>query len=153
MDVARSADDIPENARFAIDSETPYAKFRGTAHPAPKKPVLRPAEILAQAEAGRRVAVAASLEAEQHRRRAHFRKVRDLAAQEVRRLERHLSHPPVELATLRAKVDDVMDASALDPRVQADLRGRLEQIEKHHHLLARHVEKLHALLTRLGEAD
>jgi hypothetical protein len=37
--------------------------------------------------------------------------------------------------------------------VHADLAGRLEQIEKHRHLLMRHVEKLQELLMRLGEGE
>jgi hypothetical protein len=152
MNTPHGAGDIPGNTQAAIDNETPYAKFRGTAYPTRKKSVLRAAELPIQADATRRLAEAAVAVAEQHRRRAHFRKVRDLATQEVRRLEWHLSHPPVELAALRAKVDDVTDASELDPRVRADLAGRLEQIEKHQHLLVRHVDKLLALLARL-DAD
>ncbi|HZZ13469.1 MAG TPA: hypothetical protein VFE79_22510, partial [Paraburkholderia sp.] len=87
------------------------------------------------------------------RRQAHFRKVRDLAVQDVRRYERHLNHAPVELATLRAKVEDVIAATDLDDPIQADLAGRLEQIEKHRHLLLRHVERLQALLGEIGDGD
>jgi hypothetical protein len=73
--------------------------------------------------------------------------------QDVRRFERHLTSPPVELAVLRAKVEDVIAASDLEDTDHADLTGRLEQIEKHRHLLMRHVEKLQALLARLGEGE
>jgi hypothetical protein len=73
--------------------------------------------------------------------------------QEVRRFERHLTHPPVDIGALRTKVEDVMGAVDLDDHVHADLAGRLEQIEKHRHMLIRHVEKLHELLSGLGESD
>ncbi|WP_206996734.1 hypothetical protein [Trinickia mobilis] len=155
MDTPHRAGEVPERTQAAIDTETAFAKFRGTVHPVRKKTVLKSSgDILGRSEAARRAAEAASDEAEQNRRRAHFRKVRDLAAQEVRRLEWHLNHPPAELAVLRAKVEDVMDAGTdLDERVHADLAGRIEQIEKHHDLLKRHVEKLYALLTRLDPAE
>jgi hypothetical protein len=153
MDTAHEEQDIPANAREAIDNEMPLARFRGTAHPARKKSVLRPPEpIFGQPGAARR-AEDESFDAETHRRQAHFRKVRDLAVQDVRRLERYLAHPPVELAVVRAKVEDVMAAADLEDTVHADLAGRLEQIEKHRHLLMRHVEKLQALLVRLGESE
>jgi hypothetical protein len=154
MDTPHDAGDIPEGTQTAIDTETPFTKFRGTVHPVRKRAVLKSGgDLLGRSVGARRAAEAASDEAEQNRRRAHFRKVRDLAAQEVRRLEWHLNHPPAELTVLRAKVEDVMDASTvLDERVAADLAGRIEQIEKHHDLLKRHVEKLHALLTRLDLA-
>lgn len=155
MDTPHRAGEIPESTQTAIDTETPFAKFRGTVHPVRKRTVLKSgSELLGRSEGARRAAEAASDEAEQNRRRAHFRKVRDLAAQEVRRLEWHLNHPPAELAVLRAKVDDVMDAeNELDERAVADLAGRIEQIEKHHDLLKRHVEKLYALLARLDLAE
>jgi hypothetical protein len=153
MDTPHDAHDIPANAREAIDNETPLARFRGTAHPARKKSVLRPPEpIFGQPGTARRPEEE-SFDAETHRRQAHFRKVRDLAVQDVRRLERYLALPPVELAVVRAKVEDVMGAADLDDTVQADLAGRLEQIEKHRHLLLRHVEKLQELLARLGESE
>ena len=153
MDTAHEEHDIPANAREAIDNETPLARFRGTAHPARKKSVLRPPEpIFGQPTAARR-AEDETFDAEAHRRQAHFRKVRDLAVQDVRRLERYLAHPPVELAVVRAKVEDVMAAAEREDTLNADLAGRLEQIEKHRHLLMRHVEKLQALLLRMGESE
>jgi hypothetical protein len=153
MDTAHEEHDIPANAREAIDNETPFARFRGTAHPARKKSVLRPPEpIFGQPTAARR-AEDESFDAEAHRRQAHFRKVRDLAVQDVRRFERYLAHPPVELAVVRAKVEDVMAAADREDTMHADLAGRLEQIEKHRHLLMRHVEKLQALLVRMGESE
>jgi hypothetical protein len=54
---------------------------------------------------------------------------------------------------MRAKVEDVMAATELDDRIQADLEGRLEQIDKHRHMLLRHVEKLQALLSQLDDGD
>jgi len=54
---------------------------------------------------------------------------------------------------LRAKVEEVIAAADPDGPIQADLAGRLEQIEKHRHLLLRHVESLQALLAQLGEGD
>lgn len=152
MDTPHEAEDIPANAREAIDNEMPLARFRGTAHPARKKSVLRPPEPIFGQPAGRRVEDE-SFDAETHRRQAHFRKVRDLAVQDVRRFERYLALPPVELAVVRAKVEEVMAAAELDDTLQADLAGRLEQIEKHRHLLLRHVEKLQELLVRLGESE
>jgi hypothetical protein len=151
MDSPHAAGDIPAGARSAIDNESPLARFRGTAHPVRKKSVLRPPEpIFGQPAPSKRVEEEA-LDAEVHRRQAHFRKVRDLAMQDVRRFERYLSHPPIELAAVRAKVEDVLAATDIDGHVHADLAGRLEQIEKHRHLLLRHVEKLQELLALLGE--
>jgi hypothetical protein len=46
-----------------------------------------------------------------------------------------------------------MNAADLEDTDHADLTGRLEQIEKHRHLLMRHVEKLQALLVRLSEGE
>jgi hypothetical protein len=152
MDTAHEEHDIPANAREAIDNEMPLARFRGTAHPARKKSVLRAPEPIFGQPTTRRPEDE-SFDADMHRRQAHFRKVRDLAVQDVRRLERYLAHPPVELAVVRAKVEDVMAAADIEDTMQADLAGRLEQIEKHRHLLMRHVEKLQALLIRLGESE
>jgi hypothetical protein len=153
MDTPHADTDIPDNARAAIDNETPLARFYGTAHPVRKKPVLRPpGRIFGQPVAPKRIGDEI-LDAEAHRRQAHFRKVRELAVQEVRRLERHLNHPPAEAAVIRARVEDVMAATDLDNAVHADLAGRLEQIEKHRSLLIRHIEKLQALLNRLGEGE
>lgn len=73
--------------------------------------------------------------------------------QDVKRIERHLTLLPVEHAALRTRIDDVIAAADPDARVRADLAGRLEQIEKHRELLLRHVEKLHALLARVGESE
>ncbi len=115
--------------------------------------MLRPPEpIFGQASPARRVEDE-SIDAEAHRRQAYFRKVRELAVQEVRRFERHIVHAPVELASLRSRVEDVIAAADADDPIQADLAGRLEQIEKHRHLLLRHVERLQALLGQLGEGD
>ncbi|CAE6764796.1 hypothetical protein R69658_06734 [Paraburkholderia aspalathi] len=153
MNVSHTEQDIPANAREAIDNEQPLARFRGTAHPVRKKTVLRPPEpIFGQTAPAKRVEEE-TLDAEAHRRQAHFRKVRDLAIQDVRRFERHLSHAPVELASMRSKVEDVIAAADLDDPIQADLAGRLEQIEKHRHLLLRHVERLQALLAQIGGGD
>lgn len=153
MNVRHGEEDIPAVAREAIDNEQPLARFRGTAHPVRKKTVLRPPEpIFGQPGPARRVEEE-TLDAETHRRQAHFRKVRDVAVQEVRRFERHLTQTPVELATMRIKVEDVIAAADLDDPIQADLAGRLEQIEKHRHLLLRHVERLQALLGQLGDME
>ena len=153
MDTPRAAGDIPASARTAIDNESPLARFRGTAHPVRKKSVLRPPEpIFGQPTPSKRVEEEA-FGAETHRRQAHFRKLRDLAVQDVRRFERYLSHPPIELAAMRAKVEEVLAATDIDAHVHADLTGRLEQIEKHRHLLLRHVEKLQELLAQLGEGE
>jgi len=152
MNVPHTGEDIPLSAREAIDNEQPLARFRGTAHPVRKKAVLRPEPIFGQPGPAKRVEEE-TLDAEAHRRQAHFRKVRDLAVQDVRRFERHLAHAPVELAQVRAKVEEVIAAADLDDPIQADLAGRLEQIEKHRHLLLRHVERLQALLGQLGDTE
>jgi hypothetical protein len=152
MDAPHGAHDVPETAQAAIDNEAPLARFRGTAAPVRKKAVLRPPEpIFGQTPAKKPEDDAKDAEA--HRKQAYLRKVRDLAAQEVRRFERHLTHPPVDIGALRTKVEDVMGAVDLDDHVHADLAGRLEQIEKHRNMLIRHVEKLHELLGGLGESD
>ena len=153
MNTAHEERDIPANAREAIDNEMPLARFRGTAHPARKKPVLRPPEPIFGQPGSARRAEEESFDAEAHRRQAHFRKVRDVAVQEVRRFERYLAYPPIELGSVRAKVEDVIAAAEVEDTVHADLAGRLEQIEKHRHLLMRHVEKLQELLVRLGEGE
>ncbi|MGF6532964.1 hypothetical protein P3T20_003760 [Paraburkholderia sp. GAS206C] len=153
MNTPHEAGEIPANAREAIDNEMPLARFRGTAHPVRKKTVLRPPEPIFGQPAPARRAEEEMFDAEAHRRHVLFRKVRDLAVQDVRRFERHLASPPVELAALRAKVEDVIAATELEDTDHADLTGRLEQIEKHRNLLMRHVEKLQALLVRLGESE
>jgi hypothetical protein len=152
MDAPHEARDVPGNARAAIDNEAPLARFRGTAHPVRKKVVLRPPEPIFGQTAAKKPDDDTK-DAEAHRKQAYLRKVRDLAAQEVRRFERHLTHPPVDIGALRTKVEDVMGAADLDEQVHADLAGRLEQIEKHRHMLIRHVEKLHELLAALGEGE
>jgi hypothetical protein len=153
MNTPHTEDEIPANAREAIDNEQPLARFRGTAHPVRKKTVLRPPEpIFGQASPARRIEDE-TVDAEAHRRQAYFRKVRERAVHEVRRFERHLAHAPVEMATLRSKVEDVIAAADPDDPIQADLAGRLEQIEKHRHLLLRHVERLQVLLGQLGEGE
>ncbi|HEY2021946.1 hypothetical protein [Paraburkholderia sp.] len=152
MDVPHGGHEIPPNARDAIDNEQPLARFRGTAHPVRKRTVLRPEPIFGQPASPRRIEDD-TLDVEANRRHAHFRKVRELATQEVRRFERHLLHAPVELSTMRAKVEDVIAAAELDERTVADLAGRLEQIDKHRHLLLRHVEKLQTLLSQLDSGD
>jgi hypothetical protein len=152
MDAPHGGSEIPSNAREAIDNEQPLARFRGTAHPVRKKTVLRPEPIFGQPGPTRRVEEG-TLDVEANRRHAHFRKVRDLATQEVRRFERYLVHAPVELASMRAKVEDVIAAADLDERIVADLAGRLEQIDKHRHMLLRHVEKLQTLLSQLDGGD
>jgi len=151
LDEPREHDDVPADARAAIDDARPRARFRGTAHPVRKASVLRaPEPIFGQPPpAARRDDGPAEPGA--HRRFAGMRKFRDLAVQDVRKLERHLSLPPVDAAVLRARIEDVIAAAEPDDRVRADLAGRLEQIEKHHELLLRHVSKLHALLARLGD--
>ncbi|HVE07251.1 MAG TPA: hypothetical protein VNE00_08370 [Paraburkholderia sp.] len=151
MDAPHQAAEVPDNARVAIDNEAPLARFRGTAHPVRKKAVLRPPEPIFGHTAKK--ADDDALDGEVHRKQVYLRKMRDLAVQEVRRFERHLTHAPIDIALVRTRVEDVMGAGDLDEPVRADLAGRLEQIEKHRHLLIRHVEKLHALLAGLGEND
>ncbi|WP_395067188.1 hypothetical protein [Paraburkholderia silvatlantica] len=146
MDVKHESADVPDGTREAIASETPRARFRGTAHPVRKAPVLRVEPIFGQG-AKREDATAP----EAHRRLAGTRKIRDLAAQDVRKLERYLSVPPVEPAVLRSRIEDVINYADPDERVRADLEGRLEQIEKHREMLLRHVSRLYALLSRLGD--
>ncbi|QGZ54989.1 hypothetical protein [Paraburkholderia acidiphila] len=147
MDVKHASTDVPDETREAIASETPRARFRGTAHPVRKAPVLRVEPIFGQG--AKREEVPGTTDA--HRRLAGMRKIRDLAAQDVRKLERYLSVPPVEPAVLRSRIEDVINYADPDERVRADLEGRLEQIEKHREMLLRHVSRLYALLSRLGD--
>ncbi|WP_322034236.1 hypothetical protein [Paraburkholderia sp. J76] len=147
MDVKHESADVPDETRDAIASETPRARFRGTAHPVRKAPVLRVEPIFGQS--AKREEVTAAPEAQ--RRLAGMRKIRDLAAQDVRKLERYLSVPPVEPAVLRSRIEDVIHYADPDERVRADLEGRLEQIEKHREMLLRHVSRLYTLLSRLGD--
>lgn len=147
MDVKHASTDVPDETREAIASETPRARFRGTAHPVRKAPVLRVEPIFGQG--AKREEVTGTTDA--HRRLAGMRKIRDLAAQDVRKLERYLSVPPVEPAVLRSRIEDVINYADPDERVRADLEGRLEQIEKHREMLLRHVSRLYALLSRLGD--
>ncbi|PXW23479.1 hypothetical protein [Paraburkholderia caballeronis] len=151
MDAPHGVADVPADARDALDNESPRARFRGTAHPVRKASVLRAPEPIfgQQPAAPKRDDTAAEIEA--HRRLAGVRKFRDLAVQDVRKLERYLSLPPVDAPALRARIEDVISAADPDDRVRADLAGRLEQIEKHRELLLRHVSKLHELLARLGD--
>jgi hypothetical protein len=151
MDVRHDSAEVPDETREAIASETPRARFRGTAHPVRKAPVLRVEPIFGQGAGARREEAASTSAADAHRRLAGTRKIRDLAAQDVRKLERYLSMPPVEPAALRARIEDVIAHADPDERVRADLEGRLEQIEKHREMLLRHVSRLHALLSRLGD--
>ncbi|PLZ04371.1 hypothetical protein CY652_01520 [Burkholderia sp. WAC0059] len=151
MDALREDDEVPDEARASIDNETPRARFRGTAHPMRKRAVLRAPEPIFGALAGAPKRDDAPADLEAHRRLAGSRKVRELAMQDVRRLERYLNLPPVDALALRMRIDDVVAAAEPDERVRADLAGRLEQIDKHRELLLRHVTKLYALLARLGE--
>ncbi|WP_233863628.1 hypothetical protein [Paraburkholderia adhaesiva] len=149
MDVPHYAGEVPSTARESIDNEQPRARFHGTAHPVRKPPVLRAEPIFGLNASARRDEGSADMES--HRRMAGVRKIRDLAVQDVRRLERHLSVPPVEPNVLRARIEDAIAATDPDGRVCADLMGRIEQIEKHRELLLRHVSKLYELLARLGD--
>src|SRR6201996_2371336 len=73
MNAPHAGDEIPQNAREAIDNEQPLARFRGTAHPVRKKTVLRPPEpIFGQSGPARRVEEE-PLDVEAHRRQVHFR--------------------------------------------------------------------------------
>jgi hypothetical protein len=149
MDEPHASGDVPQEARDAIADETPRARFRGTAHPVRKAPVLRTEPIFGHSAEARRTQGAAGQDAQ--RRLAGTRKIRELAAQDVRKLERHLSMLPVEPAALRARIEDVIAQAEPDERARADLEGRLEQIEKHRELLLRHVSRLHALLMRSSD--
>jgi hypothetical protein len=152
MDERHEAGEVPPQARAAIADEAPHARFRGTAHPVRKAPVLRAEPIFGQ-RAGNRPDGSGGAQTGAARRPAGTRKIRDLAAQDVRKLERHLSMLPVEPGALRARIEDVIAQAETDERVRADLEGRLEQIEKHRELLLRHVSRLYALLTRTGDEE
>ncbi|MBN3812843.1 hypothetical protein [Paraburkholderia sp. Ac-20347] len=147
MDEPHDAADVPDEAREAIAGESPRARFRGTAHPVRKAPVLRSEPIFGQTGVRRE----GGQDTQTQRKLAGTRKIRELAAQDVRKLERHLSMLPVDPEALRSRIEDVIGYAEPDERVRADLEGRLEQIEKHRELLLRHVSRLHALLLRLGE--
>ncbi|HEY1612020.1 MAG TPA: hypothetical protein VGG24_22360 [Paraburkholderia sp.] len=151
MDEPRESADVPLDAREALDNETPRARFRGTAHPVRKTSVLRaPEPIFGQQPVAAKRDESAP-DPDLHRRLAGMRKYRDLAVQDVRKLERYLSQPPADALALRARIEEVIAAAEPDEGVRADLEGRLEQIDKHRELLLRHVAKLHALLAQLGD--
>jgi hypothetical protein len=150
MDERRSAADIPADAKRAMDEESPVAAFRGTAHPAPKRSVLRgPEPLLSQTEATRRIADQALQQAETHRRDLVFRRNRDLLLQDLRRLERQLAM--LQLDGMGPKAEELLASERLSDAVKADLSGRLEQIDKHKKLLVQHVEKLTALIASTDE--
>ncbi|BAN24929.1 putative uncharacterized protein [Caballeronia insecticola] len=152
MDERRDADEIPADVRRALDEETPMAVFRGTAHPQPKRSVLRgPEPLLSQTEATRRVADFAQQQAEANRRDLLFRKNRDLLSQDLRRMERQLGLLQVE--SMQPKVDDLIASDRMSESAKADLTGRIEQIDKHVKLLHQHVEKLVMLLSSPDEPE
>jgi hypothetical protein len=149
MDERHDAAEIPDDVQNAIDEETPVAVFRGSAHPQPKRSVLRgPEPLLSQTEATRRVADQAQQQAEANRRELLFRKNRELLSQDLRRLERQLSLLQVD--SMQPKVDELLASDRMSESAKADLSGRLEQVDKHVKLLHQHVEKLVALL---GNSD
>jgi hypothetical protein len=151
LDERRERRDIPPETRRAMDEELPVAVFRGTAHPAPKRPVLRgPEPLLSQTEATRRIADLALQQTEAHRRDLVFRRNRDLLVTELRRVERQISM--IQLDVINARADDLRASGKLDDPVGADLSGRIEQIEKHRAMLLQHVEKLAAVMAGLDEA-
>lgn len=152
MDERRAASEVPRDVQRAIDEETPMAVFRGTAHPAPKRSVLRgPEPLLSQTEATRRVADLAQQQAEVNRRDLLFRKNRELLSQDLRRLERQLGLLQVD--AMQPKVDDLIASDRMSEAAKADLTGRLEQIDKHVKLLHQHVEKLVVLLSSPDEPE
>jgi len=152
MDERRTLEDVPPDVLRAIDEETPMAVFRGTAHPAPKRSVLRgPEPLLSQTEATRRVADLAQQQAEMNRRDLLFRKNRELLSQDLRRLERQLGLLQVE--GMQPKVDELIASDRMSEAAKADLTGRLEQIDKHVKLLHQHVEKLVVLLSSPDEPE
>ncbi|WP_232316799.1 hypothetical protein [Candidatus Burkholderia verschuerenii] len=146
MDDRRAAEEVPADVQRALDEETPVAVFRGTAHPQPKRSILRgPEPLLSQTEATRRVADIAQQQAEANRRDLIFRKNRELLSQDLRRLERQLSLLQVD--TMQPKVDELLASDRMSEAAKADLSGRLEQVDKHVKLLHQHVEKLVTLLS------
>jgi hypothetical protein len=146
MDDRRAAEEVPAGVQRALDEETPVAVFRGTAHPQPKRSILRgPEPLLSQTEATRRVADIAQQQAEANRRDLIFRKNRELLSQDLRRLERQLSLLQVD--TMQPKVDELLASDRMSEAAKADLSGRLEQVDKHVKLLHQHVEKLVILLS------
>jgi len=150
MDDRHDRRDIPPETQRAMDEEAPAAVFRGNAHPAPKRPVLRgPEPLLSQTEATRRIADQALQQGETLRRDQIFRRNRDLLLTDLRRVERQLSM--VQLDNINARAEDLSASDKLDAPVRADLAGRIEQSDKHRAMLMQHVEKLAVLLTGLED--
>ncbi len=150
MDDRHERRDTPSETQRAMDEEAPAAIFRGNAHPAPKRPVLRgPEPLLSQTEATRRIADQALQQGETLRRDQIFRRNRDLLLTDLRRVERQLSM--VQLENINARAEDLRASGKLDDPVRADLAGRIEQIDKHRAMLMQHVEKLATLLTGLED--
>jgi hypothetical protein len=150
MDDRHDGRDIPLETQRAMDEEVPAAVFRGNAHPAPKRPVLRkPEPLLSQTETTRRIADQALQQGETLRRDQIFKRNRDLLLTDLRRVERQLSM--VQLDSINARAEDLSVSGKLDGPVRADLAGRIEQIDKHRAMLMQHVEKLAILLTGLED--
>jgi hypothetical protein len=151
LDERRARHDIPAAAQRAMDEEMPVAVFRGTAHPAPKRPVLRgPEPLLSQTETMRRAAEQAQQSTGTHRRDLLFRRNRDLLLTDLRRVERQLSM--VQIDGINARADELRASGKLADTEKADVAGRVEQIEKHRRLLLQHVEKLAGVLAGLEDA-
>lgn len=151
LDQRRDRRDIPAKAQRAMAEEAAVATFRGTAHPSPKRPVLRgPEPLLSQTEAMRRAADQAVQQTEVHRRDLVFRRNRDLLLGDLRRVERQLSM--IQLDPINARAEDLRTSGKLGEAAAADLAGRIEQIDKHRTMLVQHVEKLATLMASLDDA-
>ncbi len=150
LDERRDRRDIPADVKRAIADEAAVATFRGTAHPSPKRRVLRgPEPLLSQTEAMRRAADQALQQTEAHRRDLVFRRNRDLLLADLRRVERQLSM--IQLDGINARADELRTSGKLGDAAAADVAGRIEQIDKHRAMLAQHVDKLATLMTSLDD--
>jgi hypothetical protein len=150
LDERRVRHDIPAATQRAMDEEQPAAVFRGTAHPSPKRSVLRgPEPLLSQTEAMRRAADQALQNSETHRRDLMFRRTRDFLLTDLRRVERQLSM--VQLDGINARAEELQASGKLADTTKADVAGRIEQIDKHRRLLLQHVEKLTTVLSGLDD--
>jgi hypothetical protein len=152
MDTRHTRADVPERVRVAIDSETPAAAFRGTAHAGRRRSVLRGAEpLMAQTETAARLAEAVRKQTDANRRRAQISKSRDAVLGEARRLARQLVTPRTVLGLVSRKTDELVSFDELDERKTSELADTVRQMETHLDFLFQELEKIEHLLDDAAE--
>ena len=150
MDERRGRADIPAEAQRALDEESPVAVFRGTAHPAPKRPVCA-----ARSRFYRRRKPPAASPTRRCSRRSRIGGIwcsgatATCCCRTCGGWKRQLAL--LQLDGMSPKAEELLASDKLGDAAKADLSGRLEQIDKHKKLLLQHVEELAALLASTDE--